>query len=145
MNELPKPSRVLRKTKFLPELGIEPGTPNPRSSTLSTKLSSSPFFIWTIALFYIKVHRILCSNAVCILCYIGGYIYVDTSVKTSRTKKASLRTPLLPASDKTENRCLSFWYYLNGGELKIWGEYQKEVSERVISKIERSINERLIG
>jgi len=34
--------RVLRKTKFLPELGIKPGTPGSKPSTLSTKLSLHP-------------------------------------------------------------------------------------------------------
>jgi len=34
-----KQMRVLRKTKFLPKLGIEPGTPGPKSTMLSTQLS----------------------------------------------------------------------------------------------------------
>jgi len=35
----PKPTRLSRTTKFLPELGIEPETPGPKPSTLSTRLS----------------------------------------------------------------------------------------------------------
>jgi len=34
-----EPTRVLRKMKFVPALGIEPDTPGPRPSRLSTKLS----------------------------------------------------------------------------------------------------------